>query len=214
MEKAVSIKSPDDLQRACQVLQAIDPLFIRLYNTVGNPKPRWTGQGFSGLVNIILGQQISVKVAESQRKKLYNHLGLSPHCERDLTPEKCINRDGWQSLGLSKQKISYIGNVTDAVLCGDLNFDDLATKSDDDLMACLIQIKGIGRWTAENYAMFCDGRCDIFPAGDLGLKKGIKDLWGFEHDLTETEMRTLAEQWRPYRGVASLMIWQYYSQVL
>lgn len=210
-DRAVSIKSATDLQWACRILRDIDPVFTKLYTMVGHPKPRWTGEGFAGLINIILGQQISVTVAESQRRKLYAHVGLAPHCESDLTPEHCINRDDWRDLGLSKQKINYIGNVTDAVLSGALDLDVLSRQSDEDLMTTLTQIKGIGPWTAESYAMFCEGRCDLFPAGDLGIKKGIKQLWGFENDPTEAEMRALAEQWRPYRGVACVMIWQYCS---
>lgn len=215
MTQPLSLKSADDLHTACLHLQQIDPVFKRLYAQNGDPKPRWTGDGFSGLVTIILGQQISVAVAESHRQKFYTYLGISYDTPTALTPQMCANRTHWKNdLPLTQQKINYIGVVADAILNGELDLNALTPMTDENIIKTLTQLKGIGRWSAENYALFCMGRCDLFPAGDLGVAKAMGDLWG--NDLwntptpTETQMRTLAENFRPYRGVVALMLWQHY----
>ena len=206
----ISIKSPPDLKMAGDYLQTIDPIFKKIYNTTGDAKPRWTGDGFSGLVTIILGQQISVAVADTLRERLYNHYGLSVHKATELTPQHCLNGDDWSSLGLSVQKSNYIRNVAQAIFDGTLDLDSLSKSPTEDMIATLTQIKGIGLWSAENYALFCEGRCDLFPAGDLAIQKGMALLCNNGDDLTEKAMRQRAEKWRPYRTVAALMIWQYH----
>ena len=209
----ISIKSPDDLKGACDYLQTIDPIFRKMYQATGTPAPRWTGAGFSGLVNIILGQQISVQVADTLRERLYNHYGLSVDRATELTPQLCLRGDDWTSLGLSVQKSTYIRNVARAIVHGELDLEALSKAPTDEMIHTLTQIKGIGVWSAENYALFCDGRCDLFPAGDLALQKGMAILYNDGVDLAEQTMRDIAEKWRPYRTVSALMIWQYYHHI-
>ena len=210
----ISIKSPHDLKMAGDYLQTIDANFKKIYDATGDPAPRWTGDGFSGLVNIILGQQISVTVADTLRARLYGHYGLSVDNATALTPELCLGNDDWSVLGLSKQKSTYIRNVAHAIVDGRLDLKALSNASTEDMIDALIHIKGIGLWSAENYALFCDGRCDLFPAGDLAIKKGMALLWHNGDDLSEQTMRQMAEKWRPYRTVAALMIWQYHRHMV
>ena len=209
----ISIKSPDDLKMAGHYLQTIDPIFKKIYAITGDPAPRWTGDGFSGLVNIILGQQISVAVADTLRERLYAHYGLSVHDATALTPEQCLQDDDWSSLGVSVQKSNYIRNVARAIVDGTLDLEKLSHAPTHDMIDALTAIKGIGLWSAENYALFCDGRCDLFPAGDLAIQKGMAQLWNNGDMLSEQTMRHMAEQWRPYRTVAALMIWQYHRHM-
>ena len=210
--KKVSTKSDDDLKYACDYLQKVDSVFTHIYQTVGSPKPRWKGDGFSGLVNIILGQQISVVVADTLRKRFYEYYGLSVDNPTDLTPEHCLLGDDWSVLGISMQKSNYIRNVATAINDGILDLNALSNYSTDDMINALITIKGIGRWSAENYAIFCDGRSDLFPIGDLGIKKGMAMLWNNNEPLSDDDMYLIAQNWKPYRTVAALMIWQYYTE--
>ena len=210
----ISIKSAPDLKMAGDYLQTIDPNFKKIYGITGNPAPRWTGDGFSGLVNIILGQQISVTVADTLRARLYGHYGLSVDKATALTPQHCLGDDDWSALGLSKQKSTYIRNVAHAIVDGTLDLEALSSAPTDDMIDALTRIKGIGLWSAENYALFCDGRCDLFPAGDLAIQKGMALLWNNGDNLSEKTMRQMAEKWRPYRTVAALMIWQYHRHMV
>ncbi len=118
-----------------------------------------------------------------------------------------------RALGLSGQKARYVTILAEAQLSGALDFERLRAMDDDAAVQALTSLKGIGRWTAEAYLMGCEGRTDLFPAGDLALQEGLRLAEGAEQRLNEKALYARAEAWRPYRGVAAHLLWSYYTGV-
>jgi DNA-3-methyladenine glycosylase II len=154
-------------------------------------------------VRQIVGQQVSVAAAEAIRRKMIDGLGT-------LSPEMVLSADDAQlrGFGLSSQKIRYVRAIAEAA---DL-FERLDSMSDEEAVAALVAIKGVGRWTAETYLMFSEGRLDFFPAGDIALQEGFRLLEGSESRPTEKALYARAEIWKPFRGIAALLLWGYYMQ--
>jgi DNA-3-methyladenine glycosylase II len=116
--------------------------------------------------------------------------------------------------GLSRQKAGYVRSLAQLVLCGELDLDNLPAD-DEEAIALLTRIKGIGRWSAEIYLLFAEGRRDVWPAGDLAIQVEIGRLLGLDGKPTEKQLRELAEAWRPYRGAVAVLAWHSYnSEVL
>ena len=116
-----------------------------------------------------------------------------------------------RTAGLSRQKISYAKSLAEEVLSGRLDFDNLPAD-DEQAVAHLTAVKGIGRWTAEIYLLFAEGRPDIFPAGDLAVQIEIGVIMGLDGRPTEKAVRALAEPWRPHRGAAAVFAWHHRRQ--
>jgi DNA-3-methyladenine glycosylase II len=156
---------------------------------------------FERLVVSIINQQLSVASAEAIRERLFGQYAVTP--ETMLAAEDAPLSE----LGLSGQKIEYIRNVArefdDGVIV-----DEFAEMTDEEVLDYMTGIHGIGDWTAKMFAMFVLGREDVFPVEDLGIRRGMELLYG---DLTRAEMRAQAEDWRPYRSVASLYLWHEYE---
>jgi DNA-3-methyladenine glycosylase II len=142
--------------------------------------------------------------------KLEAGFGDPPDLERLLAG----NDEELRAAGLSRQKAGYVRSLAGLVLSGEL---DLAALPEDDeqAIALLTRIKGIGRWSAEIYLLFAEGRPDIWPAGDLAVQIEVGRLLGYDEKPGEKRLRELAEPWRPYRGAAAVLAWHSYnSQVL
>jgi DNA-3-methyladenine glycosylase II len=112
--------------------------------------------------------------------------------------------------GLSRQKAGYARSLAGLVLSGELDLAHLP-EDDEEAIAHLVKIKGIGRWSAEIYLLFAEGRRDIWPAGDLAVQIQIGKLLGLEGKPTEKQLRELAESWRPHRGAAAVLAWHSYN---
>ena len=122
--------------------------------------------------------------------------------------------DDLRACGLSRQKQGYARSLCELVVSGDLDLDSLPAD-DEEAIAQLVRIKGIGRWSAEIYLLFAEGRHDVWPAGDLAVQVQIGRILGFEERPSEKQLRELAEAWRPHRGAAAVLAWHSYnSQVL
>jgi DNA-3-methyladenine glycosylase II len=158
------------------------------------------------LLRTIVGQQVSVAAASSMWNKLEAELGqgFSPSCllERDF--------DTLRACGLSRQKQGYARSLCELVEAGAVDFDNLPAD-DEAAIEELTQIKGIGRWSAEIYLLFAEGRADIWPAGDLAVQEGVKRLLELDERPKEKETRALAESWSPYRGAMAIFTWHYYA---
>lgn len=130
--------------------------------------------------------------------------GFSPSCllERDF--------DTLRACGLSRQKQGYARSLCELVEAGAVDFDNLPAD-DEAAIEELTQIKGIGRWSAEIYLLFAEGRADIWPAGDLAVQEGVKRLLELDERPKEKETRALAESWSPYRGAMAIFTWHYYA---
>lgn len=196
----------DQLKAALDELAAREPGFAEALARTGYPEPRIRPRGYATLLRTIVGQQLSVKAAASIWNKLEAGLG-------DLTdPGVMLKSDEamLRSFGLSRQKISYVQSLAKLVVKGALNFEALP-QDDEAAIALLTEVKGIGRWSAEIYLLFAEGRPDIWPAGDLAVQIEIGRLLGLPDRPSERAIRKLAENWRPHRGAAAILAWHHYN---
>jgi DNA-3-methyladenine glycosylase II len=176
-------------------------------NATGYPEPRLRDPGYATLLRTIVGQQVSVAAAASVWNKLEAALG------EGCAPEKLIAQDfeTLRACGLSRQKQGYARSLAELVLSGALPLDAMP-KDDEEAIAYLTQVKGIGRWSAEIYLLFAEGRSDIWPAGDLAVQEGVKRILGLAERPSEKAIREIAEAWRPHRGAAAIFTWHVYAQ--
>ena len=162
---------------------------------------------YLSLLGSIISQQLSTKVARVIRNRFLDlFVGGYPQPEAVLAQSD----ETLRSVGLSYQKLGYIRNVATFALAGNLNYDLIGQMEDEALIKHLTQIKGVGRWTAEMILMFTLVRPDVFPVDDLGIQNAMKKLYGLNQTgkLLQTEMIRIAENWRPYRTLASRYLWQ------
>ncbi len=173
---------------------------------VGYPEPRLRARGWITLLRTIVGQQVSVAAAASVWARIEALLGP------EITPAAVLaaSADDLRGCGLSRQKQSYAWSLCDKVVAGDIDFDDLPAD-DEAAIALLTAIKGIGRWSAEIYLLFAEGRADIWPAGDLAVQAGLARLLALDTRPDERTTRALAESWRPHRGAVAIFTWHCYN---
>lgn len=195
------------MDKALQHLRINDPVMARLINEY--PKPALTKHGnyYQELVDSIISQQLSVKAAraiEGRFKDLYG--GNFP------TPEQIIATDieTLRAVGLSRPKARYIQDLAQKILVGEVRFETLDTLTNQQIIDELTRVKGIGEWTVHMFLMFCMGRLDVLPVGDLGVRNGVTRLYGFDVTATQDDVRLIARKnnWRPYESVASWYVWQ------
>ena len=198
--------SAKQMKHDLDALAAIEPGIARALAAAGYPEPRIRPRGYGTLMRTIVGQQVSVAAAASMWRKFEEFAGA------DLDPEKILAAefDTLRACGLSRQKQGYMRSLCELVVSGDLDFEALAAD-DEDAITQLTKIKGIGRWSAEIYLLFAEGRGDMWPAGDLAVQAGLHKILGLEARPSEKQTRELAEPWRPYRGAAAIFTWHCYN---
>jgi len=160
---------------------------------------------FYSLVSSIISQQISGRAARAIRERLLDHVApekLSPENLGRLTPEVL------RRLGISPQKALYLLDLADRVATGELRLDRIGRLTDEQVIAELIRIKGIGVWTAQMFLMFSLGRLDVFPHDDLGVRTAIRNLYGLDELPDKKISHEIAEPWRPYASIASWYCWR------
>ena len=194
------------IQEGLDAIAVREPGIARALASVGYPEPRIRETGYGTLMRTIVGQQVSVAAASSMWRKLEAHLG------EDIAPEALLasHFDELRACGLSRQKQGYARSLCELVVSGELNLDGLPAD-DEAAIAELVRIKGIGRWSAEIYLLFAEGRPDIWPADDLAVQAGLHKLLGLDARPSEKETRSLAEAWRPHRGAAAVFTWHVYN---
>ncbi|HVH78287.1 MAG TPA: DNA-3-methyladenine glycosylase 2 family protein [Stellaceae bacterium] len=182
-----------------------DPTFAPILERAGAPRFRRRRNGFETLLHIILEQQVSIDAAAAMFRR------LNEEC-RPLTPVSFISLDEatLRRCGFSRQKAAYGRGLADRVMSGALDFARLDATPDDEALATLVSLKGIGRWSAEVYLIFALGRNDVWPAADLGLQLGVAEELGLEARPGERQLREMGERWRPWRTVAACLFWQSY----
>jgi DNA-3-methyladenine glycosylase II len=196
--------------KAEQLRESLDRLgeresaFAVAIASAGYPEPRISEPGFITLLRAIIGQQVSIKAAASIWGKLEAAVG---GC---ADPANLANAsdEALRSAGLSRQKASYARSLAEEVISGRLDLHNLP-EDDETAIAELVRVKGIGRWSAEIYLLFAEGRPDVWPAGDLAVQIEIGRILGLERKLTERVTRKLAEPWRPHRGAAAIFAWHH-----
>ena len=183
-----------------------DPLVARALERVGYPQERIRPTGYRTLLRTIVGQQVSVAAAASVWNKMEAELGAEMHAHELLARDF----DTLRACGLSRQKQGYARSLCELVASGQLDLDALPAD-DEEAIAELTRIKGIGRWSAEIYLLFAEGRKDIWPAGDLAVQVACGKLLDLAERPTEKEARALAEKWRPHRSAMAIFTWHAYA---
>jgi DNA-3-methyladenine glycosylase II len=195
---------PEALRASLEAVAARDPAVAAALASAGYPEPRISARGYHTLLRAIVGQQVSIIAAASMWKKLTLVAGDPPEPQRLLD----ASDEDLRGAGLSRQKASYARSLAEEVLSGRLNFDKLPAD-DEEAIAELVRVKGIGRWTAEIYLLFAEGRGDIWPAGDLAVQIEVGRILGLDAKPTEKALRDLAEPWRPHRGAMAIFAWHH-----
>ena len=194
------------LREHLDALAADDPVVAGAIARVGYPEERIRPAGYRTLLRTIVGQQVSVAAAASVWRKLEAELGEDMHAAALLARDF----DTLRACGLSRQKQGYARSLCELVTGGELDLDDLP-EDDEDAIAELTRIKGIGRWSAEIYLLFAEGRPNIWPAGDLAVQAACGKLLDLDERPSEKETRVLAEKWKPYRGAMAIFAWHAYA---
>ncbi|MEO9463595.1 MAG: DNA-3-methyladenine glycosylase 2 family protein [Marinomonas sp.] len=196
----------DTIKSNLDALGAKEPRIAEALKLVGYPEPRIRDRGYMTLLRTIVGQQVSVAAAASMWNKLESELGAG------FAPCDLLKRDfdTLRACGLSRQKQGYARSLCELVEAGAIDFDNIPAD-DEEAIESLTTIKGIGRWSAEIYLLFAEGRGDIWPAGDLAVQEGVKRLLALEERPKEKQTRELAENWSPFRGAMAIFTWHYYA---
>ena len=202
MQKNWSLKILNSFKK----LSELDDDLKYIINKYNLPDSRRESNTFETLMRIIIGQQISRKAAESIYQKLKE--------KKIITYRNFLNTDDkyLQNLGLSFRKIIYIKDLAKNIYEKKINLNDFKKSSSKVVYNSLIKIKGIGKWTINNYQLFVLEDCDAWPGGDLAVQEAIKSLKNLDVRPDENESNNIAEKWRPFRGSAALLLWHYYSK--
>jgi DNA-3-methyladenine glycosylase II len=190
---------------ALDKLAALDPDIADAIKTFGPPADRSLPANFDTLARSIIGQQISRSAAHAiwQRMKAQNI--QNPDSIATMSVERVMQA------GLSRRKAEYLIGIADEVTSGRLDLEALHQLSGDDVQKRLIEIRGIGAWTADNFRLFALGDMDAWPVNDLALQEGMKRLKGLDERPDGKQMEQLGANWRPYRAAGALMLWHIYG---
>ena len=185
-----------------------DPKIAKIIRDIGKYEITLVKNPYRSLIDAIITQQLSGAAADSISKKFQSLYQRYPR------PADVINTSDskLRSSGLSKMKVSYIKDLSERIQSKEIMLRSLRDKSDEEAISHLMQVRGIGRWTAEMFLIFSLGRLDVLPVGDLGLRKGIQRLYSLPELPAKEEIEQIAEKWRPYRTVATWYIWKSLNQ--
>lgn len=200
------VTSAERIRNSLDALAALEPGFGAALAQVGYPPPRVREPGYETLLRTIVGQQVSVAAAAAVWRRLETELGAG------CAPDALLARDAdrLRACGLSRQKQGYARSLAELVRSGALDLHRLP-QDDEAAIAALMRVKGIGRWSAEIYLLFAEGRPDIWPAGDLAVQVAVGRILGLPDRPGEKDIRARAEAWRPHRSAAAIMAWHHYN---
>ncbi len=195
------LTGPDCIAEGAAWLAAREPRFAAALAETGPWPDRLRADGFAALAQAIVAQQLSVASARA--------IGARVAAAGFEDPEavRAADEHSLRAAGLSRPKARYLKALAEARI----DFPDLARRPSDEVVARLVAVPGIGRWTAEIYALFSLGRADVFPAGDLALREAARRLFELPDRPGEAALREMAEAWRPWRGVAARGLWAWYA---
>lgn len=196
----------EQLAEGAAYLADSDPVLAEVIQ--GAPLPSFSPHKhyYQELVESIISQQLSVKAAATILKRFRALFSAD-----FPSPEDILTRDAevYRNVGLSRQKASYIRDLAEKVIDETVKFDHLDALSNQEVIDELIQIKGVGVWTIHMFLMFCMGRLDVLPVGDLGIRNGIQKLYKLSERPSDEEIWHIAEEngWHPYETIASWYVW-------
>ncbi|MGI9310760.1 MAG: DNA-3-methyladenine glycosylase family protein [bacterium] len=195
------------LRRELNRAAKIDPRLRDLLARIGYPPPRTRPPGFQTLLRIIVSQQLSTAAAATIWSR------IETLCRRRITHRTILNRDRAQlrECGLSRQKVDYAHGLARMVAHKKIDLDAIGELDSESAIAELIAIRGIGRWSAEIYAMFALGHDDVFPAGDLALQVAVQHYASLRARPDAKRTAQIARRWSPHRSSVSLLMWRYYG---
>lgn len=193
------------MKKALEHLKKADPVMAAIIERVGPYQARQSTPDFHNLARSIAYQQLHGKAAAT----IFGRLCTAAKCE-SLTPEKvlALTLDEMRACGLSKQKLSYIRDLAEKTLSGDVNFAQLPAMEDEDIIEHLTRVKGIGRWSAQMFLMFSLKRLDVMPVVDLGINTAIKRAYNKRKLPKPAQILKLSQKWSPYRSVACWYLWR------
>lgn len=185
-------------------LSKVDEVLAQVIQTVQIVQPKKAKNLFLDLVETIIGQQLSVKAARTITNRFFEIFDD----KNQITPEIIIqiDKDKLRGKGISYQKINYLYSLSQHVIDDKLKLDKLDVLSDEEVKRELVQVKGIGEWTAEMFLIFSLARPDIFSIGDLGLRTAVGKLYNIDRD-DKDKIVEISKKWSPYRSTASLYLW-------
>lgn len=194
----------EQLRASLDALAAAEPAFAAAIDRVGYPEPRTGAPGYVTLLRAIVGQQVSVKAAAA----IWARVDAAAGGAADPANLARTSLETLRGAGLSRMKAAYAHSLAQEVMSGRLDLHALPLD-DEQAIARLVAVKGIGRWSAEVYLLFAEGRPDIWPAGDLAVQIEVGRILGLDDKPTEKMVRALAERWRPHRGAAAVFAWHH-----
>lgn len=186
-------------------LSVQDSGFADVVSRWGHP-PFWShAPGFPGIVIAILSQQVSLESARTSFTRLENSIST-------VHPEEFLSLDDGtlRAIGFSRQKASYVRGVARGIKAGKIDLEALEPMDNDDARKSLMELRGIGAWTADTYLLFSLRRSDVWPSGDLALAKSIQELMKLPTTPCSKEVDRIAYNWRPWRAVAARILWHHY----
>lgn len=196
-----------NIDDAIKYLKEVDPTMNKIINSVGAYSIKIRHNPFLALVEAIIYQQLTGKAAQSIYEKFISYYNNNEYYVQPqfiiLTADNIM-----KSFGLSNKKIEYIKLLSTDIIKGNINLNSFEEKEDEEIINELTKLKGIGRWTAEMFLIFCLERKDVFPLKDLGIKKAIQ-RWYFNPEYPdEQSIIDLSNIWKPYRSIASWYLWK------
>jgi DNA-3-methyladenine glycosylase II len=199
--------APDFWDQACGHLAKRDRVMRKLIPSCGQTRLQCRGDAFTTLVRSIIGQQISVKAAQTVWDRF---MLLMPEGSKPLSPDRLmrLSTSDMRSAGLSVRKVEYLQELARHFAAGSVREADWSVLDDESVVRQLVEIRGIGRWTAEMFLIFHLMRPDVLPLDDVGLIKGISVNYFSGEPVSRAEAREVADAWSPYRTVATWFIWR------
>ncbi len=194
------------MDRALRHLSDADPVMCGLIAQVGRYSIEYSPADFATFAYCIVNQQLSGKAAVT----IYNRLEGAASKGRRMTPEDVLRLrpDRMRALGLSQQKVRYIREVARQFRAGKVDMEALAARSDAEVLKHLTRIKGVGPWTVHMLLIFCLGRLDVLPTGDLGIRVAVRNVYDLPETPPPGEVERIATPWRPYATVATWYLWR------
>jgi DNA-3-methyladenine glycosylase II len=205
MTKSISTFNKNSFEKICKKLAAQDIHLKDIISRYGFP-PMWTRPAtFQTLILTILEQQVSLAAAYAAFKKLKEKIGY-------VTPTKILSLtdEEMRACYFTRQKMGYARGLAEAIQSRKIVLKKFALLPDEEIRLILIQLKGIGNWTIDVYLMHALQRTDLFPLGDIALVNSLKEIKGLPKDISKEKMLAIAEPWRPYRTIASMILWHSY----
>ncbi len=193
----------NQLSRATAHLKKSDPILAKIILQHGACTIKLDRRYFRALVEAILSQQLSIKAAATIFRRFKELLGnkIEPVGILQLADAQ------FRSVGISRQKMGYLRDLSQKWSDGHIIVRRFAKMSDEEVIAALTQVKGIGRWTAEMFLIFCLGRLDVLPVGDLGFRNALRRAYSLRRDPKPERIQKIAESWRPYRSIGTWYCW-------